>query len=46
MDATAKTRADDDFWRDWPEVVMSDDATISSVDNKKIGDLSSRPQLN
>ena len=45
MDATAKTRADDDFRRDWPEVVMSDDATISSVDNKKIGDLTQSPSI-
>ena len=35
MDATAKTRADDDFKRDWPEVVTMDEATIKAVDEKK-----------
>lgn len=34
MDSTAKTRADDDFERDWPEVVMMDDETIKNVDGK------------
>ena len=45
MDATAKTSADDDFTRDWPEVVMMDDETIESVDNKKIGDLTPSPSI-
>lgn len=35
MDATAKTRADDDFKRDWPEVVTMDETTIKAVDEKK-----------
>ncbi len=49
MDATAKTRADDDFERDWPEVVMMDDNTIKSVDEKKyvaeMGNLSPSPSI-
>ncbi len=49
MDATAKTRADDDFERDWPEVVMMDDNTIKSVDEKKCvaenGILSQSPSI-
>jgi 4-hydroxy-3-polyprenylbenzoate decarboxylase len=45
IDATAKSLEADGFRRDWPEVVMSDDATISSVDNKKIGDLTQSPSI-
>ena len=45
MDATAKTRADDNFRRDWPEVVVMDDATIKSVDGKKIGEMPPSPSI-
>ena len=45
MDATAKTRAKDDFRRDWPEVVVMDDATIRSVDGKKIGEMPPSPSI-
>ncbi|MBO7441178.1 MAG: menaquinone biosynthesis decarboxylase [Bacteroidales bacterium] len=45
MDATAKTRADDGFRRDWPEVVVMDDATIKSVDGKKIGEMPPSPSI-
>ena len=50
MDATAKTRADDDFRRDWPEVVVMDDDTINNVDAKKCvcenGKISPSPSIN
>jgi 4-hydroxy-3-polyprenylbenzoate decarboxylase len=49
MDATAKTRAEDDFKRDWPEVVTMDDTTIKAVDEKKFqkdyGILSPSPSI-
>ncbi|MBQ5576816.1 MAG: UbiD family decarboxylase, partial [Bacteroidales bacterium] len=47
LDATAKTRSDDDFRREWPEVVMSDEATIQKVDAKNggLGKLSPSPSI-
>ncbi len=34
VDSTAKTLEDDNFTRQWPEVVMSEDETIEKVNNK------------
>ena len=34
FDGTIKTKAFDDFQRDWPNIIVSDDATIKAVDNK------------
>lgn len=39
FDATRKTREFDDFERDWPNILLSDDATIEKVDSiwQKLG---------
>lgn len=34
LDGTTKTEAMDDFQRDWPNIIVADDQTISSVDKK------------
>jgi 4-hydroxy-3-polyprenylbenzoate decarboxylase len=34
IDGTRKTREFDDFQRDWPNVIVMDDQTISKVDEK------------
>ena len=34
FDETRKTKQFDDFHRDWPNIIVADDATISAVDNK------------
>ncbi|MGZ8543955.1 MAG: menaquinone biosynthesis decarboxylase [Flavisolibacter sp.] len=34
LDGTLKTKAFDNFYRDWPNIIVSDDATIQSVDEK------------
>ncbi len=34
LDGTRKTKEFDDFHRDWPNIVVSDDVTIESVDKK------------
>jgi 4-hydroxy-3-polyprenylbenzoate decarboxylase len=34
FDGTRKTRALDDFERDWPNIIVADPETISSVDEK------------
>lgn len=34
LDGTIKTRELDDFYRDWPNIIVADDATIASVDAK------------
>ena len=34
FDGTRKTKQFDDFHRDWPNIIVADDATISAVDNK------------
>ncbi len=49
LDGTRKTREFDDFYRDWPNIVVSDDATIASVDKKwdelRLGAFVSSPSL-
>ena len=34
FDGTRKTKQFDDFHREWPNIIVADDATISAVDNK------------
>lgn len=34
LDGTIKTKALDNFQRDWPNIIVSDDATIQAVDEK------------
>lgn len=34
FDGTRKTKALDDFQRDWPNIIIADDATIRAVDDK------------
>jgi 4-hydroxy-3-polyprenylbenzoate decarboxylase len=34
FDGTIKTKAFDDFQRDWPNIIVAADATITAVDNK------------
>jgi 4-hydroxy-3-polyprenylbenzoate decarboxylase len=34
FDGTRKTKQFDDFHRDWPNIIVADDATISVIDNK------------
>ncbi len=34
FDGTRKTKEHDDFQRDWPNIIVADDATIASVDEK------------
>ena len=34
LDGTRKTKELDDFHRDWPNIIVADDATISAVDGK------------
>ncbi|MDP4284410.1 MAG: menaquinone biosynthesis decarboxylase [Bacteroidota bacterium] len=34
FDGTLKTKEFDDFYRDWPNIIIADDATIASVDAK------------
>lgn len=34
FDGTIKTKAMDNFQRDWPNIIVADDTTITSVDNK------------
>ncbi|MEO7983324.1 MAG: UbiD family decarboxylase domain-containing protein, partial [Bacteroidota bacterium] len=34
FDGTRKTKEFDDFQRDWPNIIVADDATIKSVDDK------------
>ena len=34
FDGTRKTKEFDDFHRDWPNIIVADDATISAVDEK------------
>ena len=49
LDGTRKTREFDGFERDWPNIIVADDATIRSVDNKwnqlNIGPFISSPSL-
>ena len=34
FDGTRKTKEFDDFHRDWPNIIVADDVTISAVDKK------------
>lgn len=34
LDGTLKTKALDDFQRDWPNIIVADDATIKAIDEK------------
>ena len=34
LDGTRKTKEMDNFQRDWPNIIVSDDKTISAVDSK------------
>ena len=34
FDGTLKTKEFDDFYRDWPNIIIADDTTIEAVDNK------------
>ncbi len=49
IDVTRKTKTYDGFERDWPNIIVSDDATIQSVDEKwkqlGLGDFISSPSL-
>ncbi len=49
FDGTRKTKEPDNFQRDWPNIIVADDATILSVDNKwnslGMGDLIPSPSL-
>lgn len=49
FDGTRKTREHDDFFRDWPNIIVADDATIQSVDKKwlqlGLGPLIASPSL-
>lgn len=49
FDGTIKTKEHDNFQRDWPNIIVSDDATIKSVDEKwerlGLGDFIPSPSL-
>jgi 4-hydroxy-3-polyprenylbenzoate decarboxylase len=49
LDGTRKTKELDNFQRDWPNIIVADDATITSVDKKweqlGLGPLISSPSL-
>jgi 4-hydroxy-3-polyprenylbenzoate decarboxylase len=49
LDGTIKTKELDNFQRDWPNIIVSDDATIKSVDEKwsrlGLGDFIPSPSL-
>jgi 4-hydroxy-3-polyprenylbenzoate decarboxylase len=34
LDGTIKTKVHDDFQRDWPNIIVADDATIKKIDEK------------
>jgi 4-hydroxy-3-polyprenylbenzoate decarboxylase len=34
LDGTIKTKAHDDFQRDWPNIIVADDATMKKIDEK------------
>ena len=34
LDGTIKTKEHDDFQRDWPNIIVADDATIKAIDEK------------
>lgn len=49
LDGTIKTKEVDNFQRDWPNIIVADDATIKAVDEKwnklGLGDFVSSPSL-
>ncbi len=49
FDGTLKTKEFDDFYRDWPNIIIADDKTIESVDKKwsklGLGDFIPSPSL-
>ncbi len=49
FDGTLKTKQFDDFYRDWPNIIIADDKTIASVDQKwpglGLGDFIPSPSL-
>jgi 4-hydroxy-3-polyprenylbenzoate decarboxylase len=49
LDGTIKTKDFDNFQRDWPNIVVADEATIRSVDSKwselGIGEFIASPSL-
>ena len=49
LDGTRKTAALDDFHRDWPNIIVADQATIDAVDKKwnslELGPLIPSPSL-
>ena len=49
FDGTRKTKEHDDFHRDWPNIIVADDATIKSVDEKwsqlGLGEFTASPSL-
>jgi 4-hydroxy-3-polyprenylbenzoate decarboxylase len=49
FDGTIKTKELDDFYRDWPNIIIADDETITSVDKKwnnlGLGEFISSPSL-
>jgi len=49
FDGTRKTKELDDFHRDWPNIIVADEATIKAVDEKweqlEIGQFISSPSL-
>lgn len=49
LDGTLKTKAFDNFQRDWPNIIVADDQTIASVDAKwsklGLGDFKASPSL-
>jgi 4-hydroxy-3-polyprenylbenzoate decarboxylase len=49
FDGTRKTKEFDDFHRDWPNIIVADDATIKAIDEKwdelGIGEFISSPSL-
>jgi 4-hydroxy-3-polyprenylbenzoate decarboxylase len=49
LDGTRKTREFDNFRRDWPNIIVADEATIESVDRKwnelGIGEFMASPSL-
>lgn len=49
FDGTLKTKQFDDFYRDWPNIIIADDNTIASVDKKwkklGLGDFIPSPSL-
>ena len=49
FDGTNKTREFDDFYRDWPNIIVADDKTIKSIDEKwnslGLGEFISSPSL-